>query len=187
MHLLWNSEGYLRFILSNWSHTGHLLWADKQLICINQLWLVKNQCQYLDTYLIVLIYLMQLTHSLYQQFFHIFWHIPASDCRSASGVFPDAFSVVGPSSGHYHHPHPPKTSVAAHFQWLGLPFASTTLKTSTTACFRVLDYPLATTTTHTHRKWAWLLIFDGWAFLLPPPPRKRARVLVFGCWTILWP
>ena len=43
----------------------------------------------MDTYLIGLIYLMWLTHNLYQQIFCILWHISAYNCRSASGVFPD--------------------------------------------------------------------------------------------------
>ena len=39
----------------------------------------------LDTYLIGLICLMVLTCNLYRQIFHIFWHIPTDECRSASG------------------------------------------------------------------------------------------------------
>ena len=56
-------------------------------------WIGPNQWRIssdiLDTYLIGLICLMVLTCNLYGQIFHIFWHIPAYECRSASGVFLD--------------------------------------------------------------------------------------------------
>ena len=40
---------------------------------------------------------MQLTRNLYQQIFCILWQILAYDCRSASGVFPDATGQFIPS------------------------------------------------------------------------------------------
>ena len=59
-------------------------------------WISHDQwrisANFLDTWLIGLICLMPLTRNLYQQIFCILWHILASDCRSANGVFPDDFA-----------------------------------------------------------------------------------------------
>jgi len=54
----------------------------------HDLWRIS--ANFLDTYLIGLIWLMWLTRNLYQQIFHIFWCILAYNYRSANEVFPDA-------------------------------------------------------------------------------------------------
>ncbi len=65
---------------------------------------------------------------------------------------------LGGMTSHWQ-PQPPKTRFSTH----------TPPKTSCCARFRGLDHPLASTTTHTSWKQARLLIFRGWAFLLPAP------------------
>ena len=52
----------------------------------------------MDTFLIGLIYLMQLTCNLYQHIPCILWQILAHECRSASGVFPDVMQPTFSSS-----------------------------------------------------------------------------------------